>query len=152
MHRREAFHEALRIVRRLVRSTALIGNQHGNAAALGVAPAQPIWKPDTTLLSDFRAHLFSGGYVASGTGTPDRLPSPFRPAGLRLTKTEGAGEVQTPVLGAAADELTIGDRVWMRHAKGGELAERITAYHLISPGESDAVSVPTYRGDGQCFG
>jgi D-serine deaminase-like pyridoxal phosphate-dependent protein len=98
------------------------------------------------------ATLFSGGYVASGTGTPDRLPSPFRPMGLRLTRIEGAGEVQTPVLGAAADGLKIGDRVWMRHAKGGELAERLTAYHLISPGEPEAVSVPTYRGDGQCFG
>ena len=98
------------------------------------------------------ATLFSGGYVASGTGTPDRLPSPFWPAGLRLTKTEGAGEVQTPVLGAAADRLRIGDRVWMRHAKGGELAERLTRYHLITPGEPGAVSVPTYRGDGQCFG
>jgi D-serine deaminase-like pyridoxal phosphate-dependent protein len=98
------------------------------------------------------ATLFSGGYVASGTGTPDRLPSPFWPAGLRLTKTEGAGEVQTPVLGTAANRLRIGDRVWMRHAKGGELAERLTAYYLISPGEPEAVSVPTYRGDGQCFG
>ena len=98
------------------------------------------------------ATVFSGGYVASGTGTPDRLPSPFWPAGLRLTKTEGAGEVQTPVLGTAADGLRIGDRVWMRHAKGGELAERLTRYHLISPGEPEAVSVPTYRGDGQCFG
>jgi D-serine deaminase-like pyridoxal phosphate-dependent protein len=98
------------------------------------------------------ATVFSGGYVASGTGTPDRLPSPFWPAGLRLTKTEGAGEVQTPVLGAAADRLRIGDRVWMRHAKGGELAERLTRYHLISPAEAEAVSVPTYRGDGQCFG
>jgi len=98
------------------------------------------------------ATLFSGGYVASGTGTPDRLPSPFWPAGLRLTKTEGAGEVQTPVLGTAADGLRIGDRVWMRHAKGGELAERLTAYYLVSPGEPDVVPVPTYRGDGQCFG
>jgi D-serine deaminase-like pyridoxal phosphate-dependent protein len=98
------------------------------------------------------ATLFSGGYVASGTGTPDRLPSAYLPAGLRLTKTEGAGEVQTPVLGAAADALSIGDRVWMRHAKGGELAERLSAYHLISPDEPDAISVPTYRGEGQCFG
>jgi D-serine deaminase-like pyridoxal phosphate-dependent protein len=98
------------------------------------------------------ATVYSGGYVASGTGTPDRLPSPFWPAGLRLTKTEGAGEVQTPVLGAAADGLRIGDRVWMRHAKGGELAERLTSYQLIGPGESEAVTVPTYRGDGQCFG
>src|SRR6516164_9283893 len=77
------------------------------------------------------ATLFSGGYVASGTGTPDRLPRPFRPAGLRLSRVEGAGEVQTPVLGAAADGLRIGDRVWLRHAKGGELAERLTEYHLI---------------------
>jgi D-serine deaminase-like pyridoxal phosphate-dependent protein len=97
------------------------------------------------------ATLFSGGYVASGTGTPDRLPKPFRPAGLRLSRVEGAGEVQTPVLGAAADGLRIGDRVWLRHAKGGELAERLTEYHLIEDG-TEARSVPTYRGEGQCFG
>jgi D-serine deaminase-like pyridoxal phosphate-dependent protein len=98
------------------------------------------------------ATLFSGGYVASGTGTPDRLPTPFRPAGLRLTRVEGAGEVQTPVLGPAADGLRVGDRVWLRHAKGGELAERLTQYHLLDAAESEAQSVPTYRGEGQCFG
>jgi D-serine deaminase-like pyridoxal phosphate-dependent protein len=97
------------------------------------------------------ATLFSGGYIASGTGTPDRLPRPYLPAGLRLTRTEGAGEVQTPVLGDAADGLRTGDRVWLRHAKGGELAERFTEYHLVS-GESGITSVPTYRGEGQCFG
>ncbi|HET6193329.1 MAG TPA: amino acid deaminase/aldolase [Trebonia sp.] len=97
------------------------------------------------------ATLFSGGYVASGTGTPDRLPSPFRPAGLRLSRVEGAGEVQTPVLGVAADGLRIGDRVWLRHAKGGELAERLTEYHVIEDA-AVARSVPTYRGEGQCFG
>ena len=98
------------------------------------------------------ATLYSGGYIASGTGTPDRLPTPFRPAGLRLTRVEGAGEVQTPVVGAAADGLGIGDRVWMRHAKGGELAERLTEYHLIDPADGTAQGVPTYRGEGQCFG
>ena len=115
------------------------------------------------------ATLFSGGYVASGPGTPDRLPTPFRPAGLRLSRIEGAGEVQTPVLGDAADNLRIGDRVWLRHAKGGELAERLTEYHLIGQGDWGAGSppdaggsrgvdppgvhsVPTYRGEGQCFG
>jgi len=98
------------------------------------------------------ATLFSGGYIASGTGTPDRLPSPFRPAGLRLTGTEGAGEVQTPVRGAAAGRLGIGDRVWMRHAKAGELAERFTRYYLIDPDRLETSSVPTYRGEGQCFG
>lgn len=98
------------------------------------------------------ATLFSGGYVASGTGTPDRLPTPLRPAGLRLTRVEGAGEVQTPVRGAAADRLSVGDRVWLRHAKGGELAERLTEYHLIDPAGGTARRVPTYRGEGQCFG
>lgn len=98
------------------------------------------------------ATAFSGGYVASGTGTPDRLPSPFRPAGLRLTGTEGAGEVQTPVRGAAADGLRVGDRIWMRHAKAGELAERFTHYYVIEPDQSETHKVPTYRGEGQCFG
>jgi D-serine deaminase-like pyridoxal phosphate-dependent protein len=97
--------------------------------------------------------LYSGGYVASGTGTPDRLPAPCRPDGLRLTRTEGAGEVQTPVLGKAADQLRLGGRVWMRHAKGGELAERFTHYHVIESGDGreSARPVPTYRGEGQCF-
>jgi D-serine deaminase-like pyridoxal phosphate-dependent protein len=56
------------------------------------------------------------------------------------------------VLGPAADTLRVGDRVWLRHAKGGELAERFAEYHLIEPGASQARSVPTYRGEGQCFG
>jgi D-serine deaminase-like pyridoxal phosphate-dependent protein len=97
--------------------------------------------------------LYSGGYVASGTGTPDRLPAPYRPEGLRLTRAEGAGEVQTPVLGEAADRLRLGDRVWMRHAKGGELAERFTHYHVIESGTGGETARPvlTYRGEGQCF-
>jgi len=97
------------------------------------------------------ATLFSGGYVASGTGTPDRLPRPWLPAGLRLVGTEGAGEVQTPVRGAAADTLATGDRVWMRHAKAGELAERFREYHLLGA-DGQLTTVPTYRGEGKCFG
>jgi D-serine deaminase-like pyridoxal phosphate-dependent protein len=96
------------------------------------------------------ATLFSGGYIASGTGARDRLPRPYLPAGLTLTGVEGAGEVQTPVRGAAAGRLRIGDRVWLRHAKAGELAERFTDYYAL---EGDQVTaVPTYRGEGQCFG
>ena len=97
------------------------------------------------------ATLFSGGYVASGTGTPDRLPRPYLPAGLSLTGVEGAGEVQTPVRGAAAESLQAGDRVWLRHAKAGELAERFREYHVIHD-DGQVTSVPTYRGEGQCFG
>lgn len=95
--------------------------------------------------------LFAGGYVASGPGTPDRLPSPYLPRGLKLLGIEGAGEVQTPVTGAAARELRLGDRVWLRHAKAGELAERFTRYHLVS-GSELVTTVPTYRGEGQSFG
>jgi D-serine deaminase-like pyridoxal phosphate-dependent protein len=100
------------------------------------------------------ATLFSGGYVASGTGTPDRLPRPYLPAGLSLISTEGAGEVQTPVRGAPAGHLRPGDRVWLRHAKAGELAERFLAYHVIhDDGQVTQIgATPTYRGEGQCFG
>ena len=91
-----------------------------------------------------------GGYPASGPGTPSRVPSPYLPGGLRLDREEGAGEVQTPLLGASADSLKIGDRVWLRHAKAGELCERFTELHLID-GSAVAATVPTYRGEGQAF-
>ncbi len=94
---------------------------------------------------------FSGGFVASGPAQPSRLPRPFWPAGLRLDAQEGAGEVQTPLLGAAADGLRIGDRVWFRHAKAGELCERFNELHLID-GTAVTATVPTYRGEGQAFG
>jgi D-serine deaminase-like pyridoxal phosphate-dependent protein len=91
-----------------------------------------------------------GGYLASGPASASRLPSPYLPAGLRLDREEGAGEVQTPLLGAAADSLNIGDRVWMRHAKAGELCERFSELHLID-GDAVVATVPTYRGEGQNF-
>jgi D-serine deaminase-like pyridoxal phosphate-dependent protein len=91
-----------------------------------------------------------GGYLASGAGDAARLPRPFLPAGLRLDRDEGAGEVQTPLLGRAADGLRIGDRVWLRHAKAGELCERFGELHLID-GEMITATVPTYRGEGKAF-
>ncbi|GAA1266809.1 amino acid deaminase/aldolase [Saccharothrix xinjiangensis] len=97
------------------------------------------------------ATLFAGGYVASGTATADRQPTPYLPVGLKLLPLEGAGEVQTPVVGRAADSLRPGDRVWLRHAKAGELAERFTHYHLVRGGVVER-TVPTYRGEGRCFG
>ncbi|MEA2125724.1 MAG: hypothetical protein QOI80_2506 [Solirubrobacteraceae bacterium] len=97
------------------------------------------------------ATLFGGGYLASGAATDDRLPVPTYPAGLTLDGREGAGEVQTPVLGTAADALRIGDRVWLRHAKAGELCERFDVLHLVA-GDAIVDAVPTYRGEGQNFG
>ncbi|MFF2353636.1 amino acid deaminase/aldolase [Kitasatospora sp. NPDC058115] len=94
--------------------------------------------------------VLGGGYPASGAPGPDRSPVPYLPPGLRYDPMEGAGEVQTPLLGAAADDLLIGDRVWFRHAKAGELCERFAELHLV---EGDAVvrTVPTYRGEGHTF-
>ncbi|MGH2832391.1 MAG: amino acid deaminase/aldolase [Solirubrobacteraceae bacterium] len=91
-----------------------------------------------------------GGYLASGPGDAARLPAPYLPAGLRLDRQEGAGEVQTPLLGPDADALRIGGRVWMRHAKAGELCERFDRLYLLE-GERVVEEIPTYRGEGMCF-
>lgn len=94
--------------------------------------------------------VLGGGYPASGAAGRDRLPVPHLPEGLAYDPQEGPGEVQTPLLGTAADDLLIGDKVWFRHAKAGELCERFAALHLV---EDDRVvdSVPTYRGEGHTF-
>ena len=91
-----------------------------------------------------------GGYVASGAIRPDRQPVPAWPTGLKLDALEGAGEAQTPLLGSAADALSVGGRVYMRHAKAGELCERFNSLHVIEAGTL-AGELATYRGEGQAF-
>jgi len=91
-----------------------------------------------------------GGYLSSGAPGPARMPVPWLPEGLSLDKEEGAGEVQTPLLGEAADGLALGDNVYMRHSKAGELCERFDSLYLIEGGEI-VDRVPTYRGEGQTF-
>jgi D-serine deaminase-like pyridoxal phosphate-dependent protein len=94
--------------------------------------------------------VLGGGWVASGAAGPDRLPTPWLPRGLRLDGREGAGEVQTPLRGAAADRLAIGDRVWFRHAKAGELCEHVDELHVVD-GDAVTGTVATYRGEGKAF-
>jgi D-serine deaminase-like pyridoxal phosphate-dependent protein len=96
------------------------------------------------------ATLLGGGYLASGAAGADRLPDPYLPGGLRFDRDEGAGEVQTPVTGAAAYKLRVGDRVYLRHAKAGELCERFDSLYLVE-GERIVDEVPTYRGEGKAF-
>jgi D-serine deaminase-like pyridoxal phosphate-dependent protein len=96
------------------------------------------------------ATALGGGYLASGSGDPARLPSPWLPEGLQLDPEEGAGEVQTPLSGQPARDLQIGERVYMRHAKAGELCERFDSLHLLE-GDEIVDVVPTYRGEGQTF-
>ncbi len=120
-----------------------------------------------------RVTLYCGGYVASGAGGRSRLPRPVSRA-LALSRSEGAGEVQTPVCGRAADDLRIGDRVLVRPAKAGETLERFDVVHLVgragaagetaragrsvAEGDSPAGAprlvgeVATYRGEGRNFG
>ncbi len=94
--------------------------------------------------------VLGGGYLASGPADRARLPQPYLPAGLKLDGREGAGEVQTPLQGSSAKDLKIGDRVYFRHAKAGELCERFDRLYLIE-GESVIDEVPTYRGEGRTF-
>jgi len=90
--------------------------------------------------------VHGGGWIASGPAERSRLPMPWLPDGLSLLGAEGAGEVQTPLRGAAADHLRMGDRVWFRHAKAGELCEHVDTLQLVR-GDAVERSVPTYRGE-----
>lgn len=100
------------------------------------------------------ATLLGGGWIASGPPGPDRMPSLEWPTGLSTVAREMAGEVQTPVTGAAASVLRVGDRVWLRHTKSGELSEHLDGFHLVDmvDGRARVVGeVATYRGDGKVF-
>ena len=94
--------------------------------------------------------VLGGGWIASGPPVDSRQPLPAWPTGLATLAREGAGEVQTPLQGAAAKNLSLGDRVWFRHAKSGELAERVDRYHLTS-GDTIVGEAATYRGEGKSF-
>src|SRR4051812_47105157 len=119
-------------------------------SAFRLRPAAMFALPVVRKPSPSIATALGGGYLASGVGEPSRLPSPHLPAGLRLDRFEGAGEVQTPLLGEAARGLNVGDRVYLRHAKAGELCERFEALQLVA---ADGIvdELPTYRGEGRCF-
>ncbi|GAB6858662.1 alanine racemase [Microbacterium xylanilyticum] len=96
------------------------------------------------------ATILGGGWIASGPAVASRQPRPVWPQGLQTAPREAAGEVQTPLRGDAARSLRVGDRVWLRHAKSGEPAERILGYHLVD-GDRVVAELPTYRGEGKAF-
>ncbi|MCB0840922.1 MAG: amino acid deaminase/aldolase, partial [Bacteroidetes bacterium] len=91
-----------------------------------------------------------GGYIASGTTENIKAPKPYLPEGIKLLPNEGAGEVQTPVKYKGEEKLKIGDPIFFRHSKAGELCERFQTLYLVSKGEI-VDQVETYRGAGQCF-
>jgi D-serine deaminase-like pyridoxal phosphate-dependent protein len=118
-------------------------------AAFRLAPAAMFAMPVVRRPSGSVATLHGGGHLASGAAGRDRLPAPQLPRGLRLDPFEGAREIQTPVIGAAAVSLRVGDDVYLRHAKAGELCERFDNLYLLSGGEI-VDELPTYRGEGRC--
>lgn len=67
-----------------------------------------------------------------------------------MVGNEMAGEVQTPLTGETAARLAVGDRVWLRHTKAGELSEHLDGFTLVD--DSRIVgTLPTYRGEGKAF-
>lgn len=92
-----------------------------------------------------------GGYIASGECGQDRAPIPVFPPGLKLVKAEGCGEVQTPLrLDHSVQRPLLGEAVFFRHAKAGELAEHFNEYYIFSNGKLIS-KAKTYRGLGFSF-
>ena len=121
-----------------------------NYSSFSLRPAAMFVQPVVRKPAGRIATALGGGYLASGSGDALRLPKPHLPEGVRLDPSEGAGEVQTPLLGPGAARLRPGDRAYFRHAKAGELCERFNSLYLVE-GERVLDEVPTYRGEGKAF-
>jgi D-serine deaminase-like pyridoxal phosphate-dependent protein len=119
--------------------------------AFDARPAAFFALPVTRVPTPGTVTVAGGGWTASGPAGADRLPVPTYPAGLHRLGTEGAGEVQTPLRGPGTAGLRIGDRVWFRHAKAGELCEHVDVLHTLA-GDALTGAVRTYRGEGKAFG
>jgi len=126
------------------------GHLFDNYSGFRPAPAAAFALSVVRKPSSATATLLGGGWIASGPGGADRSPRLVWPEGLNLVPREMAGEVQTPVTGAAAGTLRVGDRVWLRHTKSGELAEHLTEFALVHDGRVVDM-LPTYRGEGKAF-
>jgi D-serine deaminase-like pyridoxal phosphate-dependent protein len=116
----------------------------GRPATFFAVPVTRVPAPGTVTVA-------GGGWIASGPSGADRLPLPTYPLGLRWLPAEGVGEVQTPLRGPGTAELRVGDRVWFRHAKAGELCEHVNELHTLT-GDVLTGTLPTYRGEGRTFG
>ncbi|MGM8884487.1 alanine racemase [Psychrobacter sp. 1U2] len=103
-----------------------------------------------------------GGFIASGAVGEDKAPSIHYPSGLSILADEGFGEVQTPMAIAKPAAINIGNYVWCRHAKAGELCEHFNeligyrqAAQVTTANDKKAKkefdTMMTYRGAGQCF-
>jgi D-serine deaminase-like pyridoxal phosphate-dependent protein len=131
-------------------SGLLGGHLFDNYRAFSPAPAAAFALDVVRKAERGSATMLGGGWVASGPPAADRLPAIAWPTGLRMAPREMAGEVQTPVSGENAAGLRLGDRVWLRHTKSGELSEHVDEFALVEGGEVVG-SARTYRGEGKAF-
>ena len=92
----------------------------------------------------------SGGFIASGETSLDKSPIPFLPRGMKMVGNEGFGEVQTPVKYTGKEKIQLGDPLFFRPAKAGEIAEHFKEYILVRNNQI-VDRIPTYRGLGLCF-
>jgi len=96
----------------------------------------------------------SGGFIGSGEIGLDKEPIPFfLPKGIETIKGEGFGEVQTPLkITIPNTNIKIGDLIFVRPAKAGEIAEHFEEYVCIrNKGMKQNFKVRTYRGEGKKF-
>jgi D-serine deaminase-like pyridoxal phosphate-dependent protein len=119
--------------------------QHFTPAPAAAFALSVVRKPKPEL-----ATLLGGGWIASGPADASRVPLLVWPEGMAMLPLEGAGEVQTPLSGKEAAKLQVGDRVWLRHTKAGELSEHVDDF-LVVEGETVVETMPTYRGQGKAF-
>lgn len=117
--------------------------------ALQLQPAAGFALRVTRKFSENIIVCHGGGYIASGVPAKDRLPQFLEPDVYAYSSLEGAGEVQTPIIVKGRNH-SIGDTIYFRHAKAGELCERFNELHTIRRGNY-AGAIKTYRGDGECF-
>ena len=89
------------------------------------------------------ATALGGGYIASGAAGRDRLPRPVIPHGLKLDALEGAGEVQTPLLGRGAAGLRVGDRCGSATPRRASCASASTSCTSSRAASSSTPSRPT---------
>jgi D-serine deaminase-like pyridoxal phosphate-dependent protein len=141
----------------LLQSTLFDGYNPDVRASAG-APALQLLLRVCRRPDEQHATVFSGGFIASGPSGPSRNPTLFHHDGLSVLPDEGWGEVQTPLRwrrsnlpNARAKAPAIGEPVLCRPAKAGEIAERFNEYWLLAP-DGSFERVPTYRGQGVCFG
>ena len=105
----------------------------------------------TTRIGDSFITCQSGGFIASGEVGKDKEPIPFQnPTNLKTFAGEGFGEVQTPLSTSHTSEYELGQPVFFRPAKSGEIAEHFRCY-VLKRGDTVEKIVNTYRGDNNIF-